>query len=82
MVSHPETGSDSPIGLDRESGRDNLDDYNLTYNQNKNKGFEIFFTATPLKTQHFPFYKNSSKPIQTNTNQQYTSKLNLAQPQN
>ena len=25
MVSHHETGSDSPIGLDRESGRDNLD---------------------------------------------------------
>ena len=23
MVSHPETGSDSPIGSDRESGRDN-----------------------------------------------------------
>ena len=22
MVSHPETGSDSPIGSDRESGRD------------------------------------------------------------
>ena len=24
MVSSPETGSDSPIGSDRESGRDNL----------------------------------------------------------
>ena len=24
MVSHPEIGSDSPIGSDRESGRDNL----------------------------------------------------------
>ena len=24
MVSHPETGSDSPIGSDRESGRDNV----------------------------------------------------------
>ena len=24
MVSHPETGSDSPIGSDRESGRDKL----------------------------------------------------------
>ena len=23
MVSHPETGSDSPIGLDRDRGRDN-----------------------------------------------------------
>ena len=26
MVSHPETGSDSPIGSDRESGRDTLSD--------------------------------------------------------
>ena len=25
MVSHPETGSDSPIGSDRELGRDTLD---------------------------------------------------------
>ena len=24
MVSHPETGSDSPIGSDRDRGRDNL----------------------------------------------------------
>ena len=24
MVSHPETGWDSPIGLDRDRGRDNL----------------------------------------------------------
>ena len=24
MVSHPETGSDSPIGSDRESGRDTI----------------------------------------------------------
>ena len=24
MVSHPETGSDSPIGLDRDRGRDTL----------------------------------------------------------
>ena len=24
MVSHPETGSDSPIGLDRDRGRDNI----------------------------------------------------------
>ena len=24
MVSHPETGSDSPIGSDQESGRDNV----------------------------------------------------------
>ena len=24
MVSHPETGSDSPIGSDRDRGRDNM----------------------------------------------------------
>ena len=29
MVSHPETGSDSPIGLDRESGCDNNSPENL-----------------------------------------------------
>ena len=58
------------------------DDYNLTYSQNKNRGFDKFLTATPLKTQHFPFYKHSSKPIQTNTNQQYTSKIKPTQPQN
>ena len=40
-----------------------LDDYNLTYSQNKNNGFDKFLIATPLKTKHFPFYKNSSKPI-------------------
>ena len=58
-----------------------LDDYNLTYSKNKNRGFDKFLTATPLKTQHFPFCKHSSKPIQTNTNQQYTSKINPKQPQ-
>ena len=26
MVSHPETGSDSPIGSDRDRGRDNPDE--------------------------------------------------------
>ena len=28
MVSHPETGSDSPIGSDRDLGRDTLSDTN------------------------------------------------------
>ena len=42
-------------------------DYNLIYTQNKNRGFDKFLTAFPLKTKHFPFYKHSSKPIQTNT---------------
>ena len=31
-----------------------FDDYNLTYSQNKNRGFDKFLTATPLKIQHFP----------------------------
>ena len=35
-----------------------------------------------FKTKHFSFYNHSSKPIQTNTNQQYSSKLNPTQPQN
>ena len=44
-----------------------LVDYNLIYLQNKNRGFDKFLTAFPVKTKHFPFYKHSSKPIQTNT---------------
>ena len=32
-----------------------FEDYNLTYNQNKNRGFDKFLTAFPLKIQHFPF---------------------------
>ena len=44
-----------------------LIDYNLIYIQNKNRGFDKFLTAFPLKTKHFPFYKISSKPIQINT---------------
>ena len=48
-----------------------LVDYNLIYSQNKNRGFENVLTAFPLKTKHFPFYKHSSKPIQTNTKHLY-----------
>ena len=59
-----------------------LDDCNLIYSQNKNRGFDKILTAFPLKTKHFSFYNHSSKPIQTNTNQQYSSKLNPTQPQN
>ena len=43
-----------------------LDDYNLTYSQNKNMGFDKFLTATPLKTQHFSFLQTFLK---TNPNQ-------------
>ena len=59
-----------------------LDDYNLIYSQKKNKGFDKILTTFPLKTKHFSFYNHSSKPIQPNTNQQYSSKLNPTQPQN
>ena len=59
-----------------------FNDYNLIYIQNKNRGFDKILTTFPLKTKHFSFYNHSSKPIQTNTNQQYSSKLNLKQPQN
>ena len=59
-----------------------LDDYNLIYRQNKNRGFDKILTTFPLKTKHYSFYNHSSKPIQTNTNQQYSSKLNPKQPQN
>ena len=31
MVSHTETGSDSPIGSDRESGRDTSGPYSFLY---------------------------------------------------
>ena len=40
------------------------DDYNLTYSQNKNRGFDKILTAFPLKTKHFSFYKHYKKPIQ------------------
>ena len=35
----------------------NMDDYNLTYSQNKKKGFEIFLPMTPLKLHHFLYTK-------------------------
>ena len=59
-----------------------LDDYTLIYSQNKNRGFDKTLASFPLKTKHFSFYNHSSKPIQTNTNQQYSSKHNPIQPQN
>ena len=59
-----------------------LDDYNLIYSQNKKRGYDKILTKFPLKTKHLSFYNHSSKPIQTNTNQQYSSKLNPTQSQN
>ena len=55
-----------------------LDDYNLIYSQNKNRGFDKILTAFPLKTQHFPF----TNITQNQPNQQYSSKINPTQPQN
>ena len=55
-----------------------LDDYNLIYIQNKNKGFDKLLTAFPLKTQHFPF----TNITQNQSNQQYSSKINPTQSQN
>ena len=43
-----------------------LDDYNLIYRQNKNRGFYKILIAFPLKTQHFPFLQTLHK---TNPNQ-------------
>ena len=55
-----------------------LDDYNLIYSQNKNRGLDKILTAFHLKTQHFPF----TNITQNHYNQQYFSKLNPKQPQN
>ena len=54
------------------------DNYNLIYIQNKNRGFENCLTVFHLKTQHFPF----TNITQNQSNQQYSSKINPAQPQN
>ena len=43
-----------------------LDDYNLIYSQNKNRGLDKILIAFLLKTQHFPFLQTL---LQTNPNQ-------------
>ena len=56
-----------------------LDYCNLTYSQNKNKGFDKFLTAFPLKTQHFPFTnipQNQSKPTPINNTLQNSTQHN------
>ena len=56
----------------------NLNDYNLTSNKKKNRSFEIFLTATPMKLHHFLYTKihqQQSKP-------QYTMKSYPIQLQN
>ena len=55
-----------------------LDDYNLIYSQNKNRGLDKILIAFLLKTQHFPF----TNVTQNQSNQQYSSKINPKQPQN
>ena len=55
-----------------------LDDCNLMYSQNKNRGFDKILTTFPLKPLHFPF----TNITQNQSNQQYSSKLNPTQPQN
>ena len=55
-----------------------LDDYNLIYSQNKNRGLDKILTVFLLKTQHFSF-TNITK---NQSNQQYSSKSNPTQPQN
>ena len=57
-----------------------LDDYNLTYIQNRNRDFDKLFYSISFENPIFPFYKYSSKPIQTNTNERYYSKINPKQP--
>ena len=49
-----------------------LDNYNLIYSQNKNRGFDIISFENPT---FFPFYKHSSKPIPTNNTKQPQTEL-------
>ena len=56
-----------------------LDDYNLIYIQNKNRGFDKYLTVFPLKTLHFPFtniHQNQSKPIPINNTLQNSTQHN------
>ena len=52
-----------------------LDDYNLIYSQNKNRGFDKILTAFPLKTQHFSLFTNIL-PNQSQPTIQNNLKLN------
>ena len=57
----------------------NLDDYNLTYNKNKNRGFEKKkLTTTPLKLHHFLY----TKIHQLQSKPPYTMTSYPIQPQN
>ena len=62
-----------------------LDDYNLIYSQNKNRGFDKILTAFPLKTQHFPFTNITQTTPTKNTLQnstQHNPKTHLKPRQN
>ena len=62
----------------------NLDDYNLIYSQNKNRGFLQNFDSISFENSTFSLFtntiQNQPKPIQTNPNQQY--KTTSTQSQN
>ena len=60
----------------------NLDDYNLTYSQNKKIGVLKIFDNNPFETSSFPLYKNSSKPIQTNQNNEKQPQIELKPSKN
>ena len=53
-----------------------LNDYNLIYSQNKNRGFDKFLTAFPLKTQLTNILQNQSKPIPNNNTLQNSTHHN------
>ena len=53
-----------------------LDDSNLIYSQNKNRGFTNILTAIPLKTQHSPLF------FTTNPQNRNTSIINMKVIQN
>ena len=49
-----------------------LDDYNLIYSQNKNRGLDKILAAFLLKTQHFPFTNITQNQFNNNTLQNST----------
>ena len=57
-----------------------LDDYNLIYSQNKNRGFLQNFDSISFEYSTFSLFTNTTQPIQINPNQQY--KTTSTQSQN
>ena len=54
-----------------------LDDYNLIYSQNKNRGFYKLLTAFPFKTQHSLFFFTTIPTNQYNKKQPLRPTRNL-----